>query len=66
MSMQIQDLKEHVDDRFDKVEIKLDTYMEQTVKNTQDLTWIKTSGSIMLTLIVIPTLLWLVAKFIGM
>lgn len=47
--MDLHQLQEHVDHRFDKLEAKLDTYTTETIRNTSDLTWIKGGVTIALT-----------------
>lgn len=47
--MQLDQLREHVDQRFDRLEDKLDQYARDTIKNTNDLTWVKGAVTIGLT-----------------
>ncbi len=55
---------QQMDSRFNKLESKLDDYAIQTVKNTSDLTWLKQSGSILLTILVLPGVGYLILQII--
>lgn len=46
---EIEKLHDHVDHRFDKLESKIDSFSSETIKNTNDLTWIKGGVTISLT-----------------
>lgn len=52
--MKPEDLKEHVDARFDRLEDKLDKYASRTTKNEADISWLrgysKTATTLFLTL----------------
>lgn len=47
--MQLDKFREHVDVRFDKLEGKLDSYAAETIKNSNDLTWVKGAVTISIT-----------------
>lgn len=50
--MDIKELQNHVDARFDKIEDKMDAFMIQTTNNTNDLTWVKGSVKLGITLLI--------------
>jgi hypothetical protein len=39
--MDLNELQEHVDRRFDRIEDKLDTYIPLTTQATSDMEWVK-------------------------
>jgi hypothetical protein len=52
MEVKFKQLQEHVDNRFDRLEDKLDLYTAETTRNSNDLTWIKGYVRISITLFI--------------
>jgi len=60
MHIDLDKLQQHVDSRFDRLEVKLDEFSERTTKNTRDISWI--TGSVKFTVpLIITIILGLVA-----
>ncbi len=49
--MNINDLKEHLDDRFDKMESKLDNHLERISKAEASIDWLKGNAKILVTVL---------------
>lgn len=50
--MNLQDLRDHLDKRFDKLEGKVDNHLERISKNETDVSWLKGHYKLTLSIII--------------